>query len=84
MVNIKILVYWNMYIVLDCGMIDEWYIGMWLWPVLRYCPSICLQGLRNAMKNFSQDSHLNPQCRLAAVNISKFINNIHICIKPRP
>jgi hypothetical protein len=28
MVNIKIVVYWNMYIVPDCGMIDEWCIGM--------------------------------------------------------
>jgi hypothetical protein len=35
------------------------------WPNSRYCLRICLEGLRNIMKNLSQDSishnsYLNP------------------------
>jgi hypothetical protein len=29
---------------------------MWSWPILRYYPGICLEDLRKAMKNLSQDS----------------------------
>jgi hypothetical protein len=39
---------------------------MWLWPNLRYDAGICLEGLRKAMKNFTQYSQslswqLNPE-----------------------
>jgi hypothetical protein len=29
-----------------------------LWPALRYCPSVCLENLRNAIKTLSQDMWL--------------------------
>jgi hypothetical protein len=38
----------------------------WLWPILKYYPSISLEELRKATQNFSQDSKslgqdLNPR-----------------------
>jgi hypothetical protein len=51
---------------------------IWSLPNIRYCHSICLEGLTNTIKNISQDSwSLGPHLNMGVENIKQVCNPLN-------